>query len=180
MGILVAGGPQLERKQMALLDPRVILAILLALLIAYGGGRWQQSHADAKVYDAERTKTALVASQAQEQAVANAKQAYQDQVQKQSKLANDAQDKANQARADADAARAASDRLRVQLAGLRSAPKASDSPAAGPSQAAADASSVLADVLGESVERNRQLAESLDASRIAGQACVDAYEVIAQ
>ena len=54
---------------MSLLDPRVWLAVILGLALAYGGGRWQQAGHDKAAYASERTKAALSAAVDQVKAV---------------------------------------------------------------------------------------------------------------
>ena len=79
------------------------------------------------------------------------------------------------AKADASTARAAADSMRKQLAGLRDRLANRDAALAGERKAGRDAIGVLADLLSESVERNRILAEALDRSRIAGMTCERMY-----
>lgn len=79
------------------------------------------------------------------------------------------------AQADASTARASADSLRKQLAGLRDRLANRDAALAGERKAGRDAIGVLADLLSESVERNRILAEALDRSRIAGMTCERLY-----
>lgn len=79
------------------------------------------------------------------------------------------------AKADASTARASADSLRKQLSGLRDRLANRDAALAGERKAGRDAIGVLADLLSESVERNRILAEALDRSRIAGMMCERMY-----
>ena len=79
------------------------------------------------------------------------------------------------AETDAAKSRAAADSLRKQLAGLRDRLANRDAALAGERKAGRDAIGVLADLLSESVERNRILAEALDRSRIAGMTCERLY-----
>ncbi|MYM53605.1 hypothetical protein, partial [Pseudomonas aeruginosa] len=58
---------------MSLLDPRVWLALALALMMSYGAGRLQQHHIDAKAFQAERIAAALAATQTQLTAVNEAR-----------------------------------------------------------------------------------------------------------
>lgn len=76
---------------------------------------------------------------------------------------------------DAAKSRDAADSLRKQLAGLHDRLANRDASLAGERKAGRDAIGVLADLLNESVERNRILAEALDRSRIAGMTCERLY-----
>lgn len=76
---------------------------------------------------------------------------------------------------DAAKSSAAADSLRKQLAGLRDRLANRDAAIAGERKANSSAIGVLADLLSESVERNRVLAEALDRSRIAGMTCERMY-----
>lgn len=90
-----------------------------------------------------------------------------------------AKEKIDAANADADGARSAADGLQREVDRLRASRSATCSAiAAGERKARGDAVSVLADVLQESVDRNRGLADALERSRVAGKACEAAYDGI--
>jgi translation initiation factor 2B subunit (eIF-2B alpha/beta/delta family) len=94
------------------------------------------------------------------------------------KVTQNAQQQISSARADAVSARAAADRLQRTIDGMRQRGASNNSSATSGGQATARQCGVLADVLSESVERNRQLAAEADRSRIAGQACERAYDSV--
>lgn len=158
---------------------RFWLALLVVSLLAYGGGRWQQSHADAAKYAAERTKAALSASVEQVKAVDRARTEEQRRTAAQTEIANAAIQNAMAAQADA---RIADDARRELLARVTALVNASRSP--GNSDAisggtpAGDAASLLADVLGKIDQRAQELAEFADAAHISGQACERSYDAL--
>lgn len=161
------------------LDPRLWLAAGIALALAYGGGRWQQSRADAARYDAERTKAALSASTDQVKAVDRARTEEQRRTAAQSEIANAATKDLEKARGDARAAGDAADRLRARVAELLAASRAgkdSTSPGTGP--AAGDTDALLAELFRRADQRAGSLAADLDAARIAGLACERAYDAL--
>jgi len=164
---------------MSILDPRVWIACALALLMAYGGGRWQQSRADAAAYQAKTTAAALDAARVQVKAVDDARIEEQRRTTAQTEIANAATKEMVGARADAATANDAAGRLRQrvnELLAAARAPKDPTTPSAG--EAAGDAANLLSDLFLESVERNRRLAETADAARIAGKACERAYDAL--
>ena len=164
---------------MSILDPRVWLAVVLALFLAYGGGRLVQSRSDAGKYEAERTKAALSAAVDQVKAVDRARTEEQRRTAAQTEIANVATKDAESARGDARTAGVAADRLRVRVAELTGDARASQNPAsASPGPAAGDPLDVLADVLGRADKRAGELAEYADRARIAGQACERAYDAL--
>lgn len=90
-----------------------------------------------------------------------------------------AKEKIDAANADADGARNAADGLQREVNRLRASRAATCSAiTAGERKARGDAFSVLADVLQESVDRNRVLADALERSRVAGKSCETAYDGI--
>ena len=158
---------------------RFWLAILVVSLLAYGGGRWQQSHADAAKYDAERTKAALSAAVDQVKAVDRARADEQRRTAAQTEIANAAIQTAKAAQADARIADAARRELLARataLANAASRPGDSDSVSGGTS--AGDAAVLLADVLGKIDQRTQELAEFADAAHIAGRACEQSYDAL--
>lgn len=58
---------------MTLLDPRVWLAAIALVALAYFGGRWQQSAHDKAKYEAKITASALDAARVQFKAVDDAR-----------------------------------------------------------------------------------------------------------
>lgn len=159
------------------LDPRLWLAAGIALGVAYGGGRWQQSRADAGRYEAERTKAALSAAVDQVKAVERARTEEQRRTAAQTEIANAATKDLDRARGDARAAGDAADRLRARVAELLASSRAGkDSAAPGSGPAAGDPLGVLADVLERADRRAGILAEYADAARISGLACERAYD----
>ncbi|WP_059413456.1 DUF2514 family protein [Cupriavidus basilensis] len=164
---------------MSILDPRVWIACALALLMAYGGGRWQQSHVDAATYQAKMTAAALDAARVQVKAVDDARIEEQRRTTAQTEIANAATKEMVGARADAAAANDAAGRLRQRVAELLATGRAAGNPAAasaGP--AAGDPIGMLADVLGRADQRAGLLAEYADSARVAGQACERAYDAL--
>lgn len=155
---------------------RFWLALLVASLLAYGGGRWQQSRADAVKYEAERTKAALSAAADQIKATDLARAEEQRRAVAQMEIANAAKKDAEAARLDARDAGAAADGLRKRVDQLLAAARAGqNSSATSGSTSASDPVGVLADVLEKSDRRAGILAEYADSARIAGQACERAY-----
>jgi len=166
---------------MSILDPRFWLAAILALILAYGGGRLQQRFADDRRYEAEKT-AALAKAQAQRiRDVDAARNEEQRRTDEQRKIADDATKKADAARADATAASDSASKLRVRVAELLAASRsAKDSGITVPGQATGSTDALLAELFRRADERAGSLAKDLDASRIAGLACVKAYESLGQ
>lgn len=162
---------------MSILDPRVWLAAILALVLAYGGGRLQQRFVDDRRYEAEKT-AALAKAQAQRiRDVDAARIEEQRRTDEQRKIADDATKKADVARADAAAANDAAGRLRLRVAELLAARRSAKDPStSSPSQAAGNADDLLALLLEKSVRRATDLAAYADQARIAGMACERAYD----
>lgn len=161
---------------------RFWLALLAVSLLAYGGGRWQQSHDDGAKYDAERTKAALMAVVDQVKAVDRARAEEQRRTAAQTEIANAATKDLTQARSDADAATSAAHGLRQRVDQLLAA-RASRHPAAsagGQGQPGADPLDVLVDVLGRSDKASGVLAAYADQLKIAGLACERSYDSLAK
>jgi len=164
---------------MSILDPRVWIACALALLVAYGGGRWQQSRTDAATYQAKTTAAALDAARVQVKAVDDARIEEQRRTAAQTEIANAATKEMVGARADAAAANDAAGRLRQRVAELLATGRATGNPAAASTGPAADDPiGMLADVLGRADQRAGLLAEYADSARVAGQACERAYDAL--
>jgi len=164
-----------------ILDPRLWLAAIVGMALAFGGGRLVQSRADAKKYDAGRTKAALSAAVDQVKAVDRARTEEQRRTAAQTEIANAATKDADNARADARIAGDAAERLRGRVAGLLAASRAGkdSSPAgAGPGQSGGDPLDVLVGVLERSDRASGILAEFADRLKIAGLACERDYDAL--
>lgn len=164
-----------------LLDPRLWLAVIVALAVTYGGGRWQQYRADAAEYEAERTKAALAAAVDQVKAVDRARAEEQRRTAAQAEIANAATKDLERARGDARTADAASERLRVRVAELLAASRAGkDSAAPGPGadKPGGDPLDVLVGVLERSDRASGILAAYADRLNVAGLACERAYDTL--
>lgn len=158
---------------------RFWLALVVIALLAYAGGRWQQGRTDAAAYEAERTKAALSAAVDQVKAVDRARAEEQRRTAAQTEIANAAINDAKTAQAHARVADAARRELLARATALANAarrPGDSGAVIGGPS--AGDAAVLLADVLGRIDARAGELAEALDASRIAGLACERSYDAL--
>lgn len=163
------------------LDPRLWLAAGVALAFSYGGGRWQQSRADAARYDAERTKTALSAAVDQMKAVDRARTEEQRRTAAQTEIANVATKDLDKARGDARAAGVAAERLRQRVAELLAASRSGkDSGAVGGGQnkPGGDPLDVLVGVLERSDRASGILADYADRLRVAGLACERSYDAL--
>lgn len=164
---------------MSIFDGRVWGAVLLGLLLAYGGGRWQQSRTDATAYEAERNKAALSAARDQVKAVDDARAEEQRRTAEQTEIANAANKETNRARVDARTAAAASvglqQRIDQLLAAARSAGN-SQAASSSPGKPGGDPLDVLVDVLRRSDSASGELAVYADNLRIAGLFCERAYD----
>ncbi|WP_227459329.1 DUF2514 family protein [Cupriavidus pauculus] len=166
---------------MSLLDPRVWLAVILGLALAYGGGRWQQSTHDKAAYAAERTKAALSAAVDQVKAVDRARAEEQRRTAAQTEIANVAKHDADTARADARAAGDAADRLRQRVDQLLASARTAKDPGAaggGQDKSGGDPLDVLVDVLGRSDKTSGILADYADQLKVAGLACERSYDAL--
>jgi len=164
---------------MSLLDPRVWLGALLGLVLAYMGGRWQQSAHDEAIYATERTKVALSAAVDQVKAADRARAEEQRRTTAQTEIANAATKDLDKTRRDARAAGDAAERLRVRVAELLAASRAgSNSASASPSAPASPPDTLLAELFRRADERAGSLAEDLDAARVAGLACERSYDTL--
>lgn len=167
---------------MSLLDPRVWLAVMLGLAVAYGGGRWQQSIHDKVAYAAERNRAALSAAVDQVKAVDHARAEEQRRTAAQTEIANVAKKDADTARADARAAGDAAERLRQRVDELLAAARTTKDPGAagsGQDKSGGDPLDVLVDVLGRSDRTSGILADYADQLKVAGLACERSYDTLA-
>lgn len=166
---------------MSILDPRVWLAAILALILAYGGGRLQQRFADDRRYEGEKTAALAKAQSQRIKDVDAARIEEQRRTDEQRKIADDATKKADVARADAIAANDSASKLRVRVAELLAASRSAKDPGTtGPSQTAGNADDLLTLLLEKSVRRAADLAAYADSARIAGESCQRAYESLGQ
>ncbi|MWF13598.1 DUF2514 domain-containing protein [Escherichia coli] len=139
----------------------VIAALALACRVAWvshGNARYDAGYAQAKAEQAAAEQAALK-SREQEKAINE----------------REAQQRIDQARNDALDAADRAGRLQQQLVAIRrQLGQYNDAIGAGPS--AADTGILLTDVLGKSLERNRQLAEYADRAAEAGRVCERQYD----
>lgn len=150
---------------MSILDPRLWLAVLAALVLSFGGG-YLKGRGDGRNSERAAQQKATLA------AVQTARAEEQRRTAAQTEIATNAKKDADQARADARAAADVSDRLRARIADLLA-----QHPAAPTGGAPADTTdALLAELFRRADERAGSLAQDLDASRIAGQACERAYD----
>ena len=166
---------------MNLLDPRLWVATIIALGLAYGGGRWQQSVHDKATYQAKATAAALDAARIQIKAVDDARAEEQRRTTEQARIANEATQQANAARADAAAAGDAADKLRKRVADLVAASRSGGNPStagAGEGKPGGDPLDVLVDVLGRSDQASGQLAGYADQLKSSGLACERSYDAL--
>ncbi len=166
---------------MTFLDPRVWLAVVLALALSYGAGRIQQRGIDARAFAAERTKAALDAARVQIKATDEARIEEQRRTKEISEIADEATQQVAVARADARAAGNAADRLRERVSQLVAASRATSNSAAASAstgQPGGDPLDVLVDVLGRTDGAAGQLGEYADNLRSAGLACERAYDAL--
>lgn len=166
---------------MSLLDPRVWLATILALALAYAGGRWQQNAHDKATYEAKVAAAALDAARIQLKAVDDARVEEQRRTNAQTEITNVAKQDADTARADARAAGDAADRLRQRVNQLLAAARATKDPVAagsGQGQPVGDPLDVLVDVLGRSDRATGVLADYADQLKVAGLACEHSYDAL--
>jgi len=162
--------------------------LLLGIGVVLGGAiagpgawHWQANRYERQLAERGRELAELREGQVREMAAAvdAARQEYQDKVERQTEIANDATKVAESARNDARAAGAVAEQLRQRVAQLGAAARAPDNPtAAGAGQAAGDPLDVLANVLSRADKRAGELAEYADASWIAGLACERSYDAL--
>lgn len=164
---------------MGFLDPRTWCIFLVALFLAYGGGRLQQHHADAETYQAERTKEALIAFQARNKAVDEARTEEQRRTTEQARIANEATKQTRIANSDAASARDAAARLRKRVNELIAASRASSnstSATSSTSQPSSDPIALLANMQQRLDDAAGQFGEYADNLKVAGLACEQNYD----
>ena len=144
---------------------------LAVIIIVAAGALWARSEIIS--YGDQRY------AEGKAQAIAEQKAADEQEEQRRNaelqKIQADAQQKIDAARNDAVNAAAKSGRLQQQLANIRKQ-LVGYSTAESIGNPVADTGILLADVLGKSVERNRQLADYADKAREAGLTCQKQYE----
>jgi len=153
-----------------------LLAFLLFAVSVYGIYHHGLTVSDAKwqaKWD-KRDADDATARAAAEQAARKTEEANQAAI---TKVQTDATQKLEQARTDAASANASADGLRKRVQQLLTASHArANTPAASGSAPGADAGDLLANVLEQSVERNRDLAKVADSALTRGKACEAAYD----
>lgn len=153
-----------------MLDPRVWLVVGAAFVLCMTGSYFAGRHEGKKV---ERAAQVVAMNKALEQQ----RTEFQEKIDAQSAIAEQARTDQEQANADRDAATVARDGLQRSLsAAVERARKCSA--VAGASTPAYDAPGMLGGVLQESLDRNRALAAYADAARIAGAACEQSYDTL--
>ncbi|MBR8460788.1 DUF2514 family protein [Burkholderia dolosa] len=154
---------------MTILDPRIWLAFLVALVITAGGSYLKGRH------DADQTAT--VSDQAKQIRDLKAERDESNRrTAAQSEIAKDANQQRTAALADAFAARAAAGSLQQRVDQLVAA--ARHPAAAAGSPATGDALDLLADLFGRADERAGELAKIADERGIAGQQCERDYDAL--
>lgn len=144
-------------------------AALVAAGLAFAGG-WKVRDWSA---DRQAAETAAHIATERETAMHAALVETSRRLTAQQEAAHAAQQRTRQARADADAAASAADSLREHAQQLAARAGACDSAVAGTGPA-----DRLADVLAQSVERYRAVAEAADRAVVAGQACEQSYSAL--
>ena len=165
------------------LSPWRWYAVAAAVSLVAASWFWQRHQIDGLKNRLEAEKTGRLADRANAaEDAASAALAYRAKEQAWAKsredIINVAIEKTEAAASAVVAAHDASDRLRARVAAITAAGRAAacNPAAAGASAPAADPIGMLADVLGRADARAGKLAEYADRARIAGDACVSAYE----
>ena len=165
------------------LSPWRWYAVGAAVSIVGSSWLWQRHQIDGLEHRLEAEKLGRLADRSiasEETAVAALENRAKDQTRAKAheEIINVAIEKTEAAASAVVAAHDASDRLRARVAAVTAAGRvaACNPAAAGASAPAADPIGMLADVLGRADARAGKLAEYADRARIAGDACVSAYE----
>ncbi|MEY1592699.1 DUF2514 family protein [Burkholderia sp. Bmkn7] len=154
---------------MTWLDPRIWLAVIVAVVIGSAAG-YSKGHRDAD-------QSAAVASQKKQiDDLTAERDGLGRRLAKQQEIATDAAKERDQAVADAVAADGAADGLRKQVAVLIERAKHSAIVGGGP--ATGDALDLLADVFGRADARAGELASIADRRGIAGRQCERSYDAL--
>ena len=147
---------------------QLLIAVMLAALVIGGVVAWNV-HGDRQ-YDAGY-------AQAQADRKAEDDKARQNDEEEKATNEREAQQRIDQARNDALDAAARAGRLQQQLVAIREQLRQYNA-TVGAGSSAADTGVLLADVLGKSLERNRQLAEYADRAAEAGRVCEQQYDTL--
>ncbi|MGN7985131.1 DUF2514 family protein [Burkholderia sp. 22313] len=154
---------------MTWLDPRIWLAVIVAIFIGAAAGH-SKGHRDAD-------QSARVADQQKQiEDLRAERDEFRRRVVAQQGIATDAAKKRDEALAARAAADGAADVLRKQIAALVAAARRAGASAGG--SATGDALDLLADVLGRSDETSGELAKIADERGIAGQHCERNYDAL--
>lgn len=143
-------------------------AYAIAACLAWGGYQRHRATSAAKVYQAAQIEAARLT----EAALIENVQETARRLAAQQKATQDAEIQTRKARTDAGAAAGAAERLRQQLVAVRAAGASASNPAA----SGASATDRLADLLGQCVDRYREVAAAADRAVIAGRTCEAGYK----
>ncbi|VVD74179.1 gp23 [Pandoraea aquatica] len=157
---------------MTWLDPRLWGGLLLAVVLATGGGYWKGHH------DADQSAT--VAAQAKQiNALTAANNLYRQTTQTLAGISIDAKKSADEANAAASASDLVADGLRKQLGQYIAAARHSATAGGGsPTVGGTDALDLLTGLFTRSDQAAGELARYADAAHIAGLACERSYDAL--
>ena len=146
----------------------------LLIFLAWGGWQRHQAKSAAAKYT---EAVAEAAADRETKLVADAQETAR-RLQVQKGISDAAQQKAKALAADVANARSAEQRLLGELAAVQANAGPGNPAAADGSPATGSTTGMLADLLGRCVGRVRRMAEGLDASRAAGEACEASYAAL--
>ncbi len=157
---------------MTWLDPRVWGGLLLAVVMAAGGGYWKGHH------DADQSAT--ITSQAKQiKDLTDANNLYRQTTQTLAGISIDAEKSLDAANAAARASDAAYDRMRKQLAEYTAAARHSSATGgSAPTDGGTDPLDLLAGLFSRADQAAGDLAKFADAAHIAGLACERSYDAL--
>ena len=156
---------------------RLYLWVVLALVIL-AGASWltytiTDAHWETKY---NKLKSSYDTASAKAQAEArDTEQRYQNDIET---IRTEGADRIAKAKADANRANASIAGLQQRINGLLASTSTEDSGTTRRGKTAGEALNLLADVLGKSIERNRQLASFADSAYSAGLTCEKSYDAI--
>lgn len=166
------------------MEPKNILLVLVVMLIALIAGYISGQKASNTSWEAkwsQRDTADVTARAAQESANRLIEQERQQAI---AEVSQNAEHQLRVAQTDAAAAHDAAGRLQQSLDTVQRKLQRSESAyragLAGKCEAESRAAVLFAELLSESVERNRQLAATADDARVRGLACEAAYEAVAK